>query len=201
VTWDFSRYVDLGGYLIFGGGPNPGGLLGQAWVAVDNSNGPRRGYVYALATVDRSSNPDPADVMFSRSTDGGLSWSPEMRLNDDPGTSAYQWFGTMSVAPNGRIDVIWMDTRDDPGGYDSSLYFTCSSDGGLTWTPNERLTESFNPHVGWPQQNKIGDYCHMRSDMTGAHLAWAATFNGEQDVYYSRIRVGGTLAHKEARKF
>ena len=27
----------------------------------------------------------------------------------------------------------------------------------------------------------------MKSDNTGAHLAWAATFNGEQDVYYSYI--------------
>jgi len=27
----------------------------------------------------------------------------------------------------------------------------------------------------------------MISDYTGAHLAWAATFNGEQDVYYSHI--------------
>jgi len=27
----------------------------------------------------------------------------------------------------------------------------------------------------------------MYSDESGAHLAWAATFNGEQDVYYSVI--------------
>ena len=27
----------------------------------------------------------------------------------------------------------------------------------------------------------------MMSDYTGANLAWAATFNGEQDVYYSHI--------------
>ena len=27
----------------------------------------------------------------------------------------------------------------------------------------------------------------MFSDSDGAHLAWAATFNGEQDIYYSHI--------------
>jgi len=27
----------------------------------------------------------------------------------------------------------------------------------------------------------------MESDVTGAHLAWANTLNGEQDVYYSHI--------------
>jgi hypothetical protein len=33
----------------------------------------------------------------------------------------------------------------------------------------------------------MGDYFDMVSELTGAHLAWAATFNGEQDVYYSFI--------------
>ena len=36
-------------------------------------------------------------------------------VNDDPtGNGAWQWFGTMSVAPDGRIDAIWNDTRNDP---------------------------------------------------------------------------------------
>jgi hypothetical protein len=33
----------------------------------------------------------------------------------------------------------------------------------------------------------MGDYFHMVSDNGGAHLAWAATFGGEQNVYYLRI--------------
>ena len=116
-----------------------------------------------------------------------LSWSSPIRVNDDPGTSAWQWFGTMSVAPNGRIDVIWLDTRDDPGTYLSSLYYSFSEDNGQTWSPNERLSAAFDPHVGWPQQNKMGDYFDMISDNDGASIAWAGTFNGEEDVYYGRI--------------
>lgn len=60
-------------------------------------------------------------------------------------------------------------------------------DQGESWSENERLSDSFDPHVGWPQQTKMGDYFDMFSDDKGAHLAWAATFNGEQDVYYSLI--------------
>ncbi len=93
----------------------------------------------------------------------------------------------MSVAPNGRIDVIWLDTRNNPGTNISALYYSNSNDGGTTWSPNERLSDYFDPHVGWPQQQKMGDYFHMVSDNNGANLAWAATFNGEQDVYYSYI--------------
>jgi len=187
VTWDYSTTVSLDGDIGYGGGPNPGGLLGQTWIAVDRSNGPYHGNVYLLCSVDRYSTSDPLDVMFSRSTDGGVTWSAPVRVNDDPGTNAWQWFGTMSVAPNGRIDVIWLDTRDNPGTYLSSLYYAYSLDGGATWSSNERLSLAFDPHVGWPQQNKMGDYFDMVSDEIGAHLAWAGTFNNEQDVYYGRI--------------
>jgi len=39
----------------------------------------------------------------------------------------------------------------------------------------------------------MGDYYDMVSNNNGAYLAWAATFNGEQDVYYSYIRDVGTV--------
>ncbi len=179
--------VDLDGSIAFGGGPNPGGLLGQTWIAVDTSGGPYHGNVYLLCSVERNSSSDPADVMFVRSTDGGVNWSSPVKINDDPGTSAYQWFGTMSVAPNGRIDVVWLDTRDNSVSNISALYYANSMDGGLTWSQNERLSDFFNSHLGWPNQNKMGDYFDMVSDSNGASLAWAATFNNEQDVYYSYI--------------
>jgi len=93
----------------------------------------------------------------------------------------------MSVAPNGRIDVVWLDTRDNPGTYLSSLYYSFSENNGQTWSLNEQLSDAFDPHLGWPQQNKMGDYFDMISDDSGVSLAWAGTFNGEQDVYYGRI--------------
>ncbi|MBI4535313.1 MAG: T9SS type A sorting domain-containing protein [Ignavibacteriae bacterium] len=197
VLWDTATAVDLDGQISAfsgSGSPNPGGLLGQAWVAVDRSNTPTRGNLYALCSVDRFSNFDPLDVMFARSTDEGLTWSAPVRVNDDTSTTAWQWFGTMSVAPNGRIDVIWLDTRDNPGSVNSSLYYAYSFDGGVTWSSNIRLSNSFNPHLGWPQQNKMGDYFDMVSDDAGAHLAWAGTFNGEQDVYYGRITTPTSVA-------
>ena len=187
VNWDMTTDVSLDGNISGWGGPNPSGLMGQTIIAIDTSGGPYHDNIYLLCSVERNSNPDPLDVMFARSTDGGVTFSSPVRINDDPGTSAWQWFGTMSVAPNGRIDVVWLDTRDNPGTYLSALYYSNSSDGGITWSTNQRLSDFFDPHVGWPQQNKMGDYFDMFSDFNGAHLAWAGTFNGEQDVYYSFI--------------
>ena len=187
VTWNTYTTVSLDGSITYGIGPNPGGLGGQTSIAVDTSGGSFNGNVYLLCSVDRNSNNDPCDVMFARSTNEGVNWSSPVKVNDDASVSAYQWFGTMSVAPNGRIDVIWLDTRDHPGTYLSALYYSYSTDAGTTWSQNERLSDYFDPHVGWPNQNKMGDYFHMMSDYTGANLSWAATFNGEQDVYYSHI--------------
>lgn len=187
LAFDFSTPVDLGGSQVLSAGPNPGGLLGQVWVAVDPSPGPRHGWVYVVSSVDPPGS-DPLDVHFVRSTDGGMTWSAPVRLNGDPaGTDAWQWFGTLSVSPGGRIDVVWADTRSDPGGFDSVLYYSHSVDGGLTWSADQPLSPPFDPHLGWPNQDKIGDYYDMVSDDAGAHLAYTATFNGEQDVYYLHI--------------
>jgi len=187
VSFDSVTTVDLDGQLALGG-INPQGLLGQMWVDVDISGGVGHGNVYTLASVNRISNSDVADIMFAKSTDGGETFLAPIRINTDEGTDNIQWFGTMAVAPNGRIDVAWLDTRDAPTGSDDSvLYYSFSEDQGNSWSPNEALSIAFDPHLGYPQQNKMGDYFDMVSDNFGAHLAWANTINGGQDVYYTHI--------------
>ena len=187
-VFDAFVHVDLGGWFPWGDSPNPGGLVGQPWIASDHSGGPTDGNLYLLSSVFPFSGLNPMDVMFSRSTDGGLTWSTPKRINDDPtGNYAWQWFGTMSVAPNGRIDVVWNDTRNTGLTNLSELYYAFSEDAGVTWSANFPVSPVFNSWVGWPQQNKLGDYYHMVSDNNGANLAYAATLNGEQDVYFLRL--------------
>ncbi|MCX6282541.1 MAG: hypothetical protein NTU51_11330 [Bacteroidetes bacterium] len=186
-TWTMSM-ADLDGQVFYGELINPGGLTGQVSIAVDPSTGPAHDNVYILSSVARFSNSDSADVMFSRSTDGGQSWSSPVRVNDDIGTGSYQWFGTMSVAPNGRIDATWLDTRDSPpGSLLSALYYSYSLDHGVSWSANQKLSPLFDSRVGWPQQAKMGDYVSMSSDNNKAYLAWTNTLNSEEDVYFSTI--------------
>lgn len=184
--------VDLGG-MIGTGGPNPAGLLGQLWIAVDRSNTSHAGWVYVLASVVTPT--DPLDVHFIRSVDDGQTWSAPVRVNDDPiGNRALQWFGTMSVSPSGRIDAIWNDTRGAADSTISALFYSYSVDAGAHWSPNLQVTPAWSSKVGWPNQQKIGDYYTMVSDNTGADVAYAATFNGGQDVYYLRIPNTATVA-------
>lgn len=129
-TFDFSVTGDfLGGIPVLGGIPNPAGLLGQVWIAAHPTTA---SHVYLLCSV-HAPGPDTTDVRFSRSTDGGQTWSPPVRINDDSTVSgAWQWFGTLSVAPNGRIDVIWNDTRDDPLNRLSRVYYESTTPFQLT---------------------------------------------------------------------
>ena len=178
TTIDSTTSVNLGGNIQFGQGlasPNPDGLLGQAWIAVDNSGTASDGYLYLLCSVNPP-GPDPLDVYFSRSINSGVSWSTPLRVNDDISNSNWQWFGTMSVAPNGRIDVIWNDTRNTGLHNESELFYAFSTDNGLSFSTNQQVSPTFDSHLGWPNQNKLGDYYDMISDDVGAHVAWAATF-------------------------
>ncbi|PYK41450.1 MAG: hypothetical protein DME60_03205 [Verrucomicrobia bacterium] len=194
-TFDRVTSVNLGGSVWFGAPINVGGLAGQIFLAVDRSGTATNNNIYMLATVLPTGASNGTDVMFSRSTDGGLTFSAPHRINDDPiNHNKWHWFGTLSVAPNGRIDSVWLDTRNAANNTDSQLFYSFSTDGGLTWAANVAVSDAFNPFEGYPVQQKIGDYITIVSDNTGGNVAYAATFNfnpsrgqHEEDVYYVRV--------------
>ena len=195
TTFDQVTQISLGGSLDFGDTINPGGLAGQVFLAVDRSGGPTNNNVYMVASVQPTGFGTGTDVMFVRSTDDGLTFSAPHRINDDPiNHNKWHWFGTLAVAPNGRIDSVWLDSRNAANNLDSQLFYSYSMDGGMTWSPNVAVSNSFNPLEGWPQQNKIGDYITIVSDNTGGDVAYPATYNfnpssgqHEQDVYFVRV--------------
>jgi len=194
-TFDRVTSVNLGGSVWFGAPINVGGLAGQIFLTVDRSGTATNNNIYMLATVLPTGASNGTDVMFSRSTDGGLTFSAPHRINDDPiNHNKWHWFGTLSVAPNGRIDSVWLDTRNAANNTDSQLFYSFSTDGGLTWAANVAVSDAFNPFEGYPVQQKIGDYITIVSDNTGGNVAYAATFNfnssrgqHEEDVYYVRV--------------
>jgi hypothetical protein len=91
------------------------------------------------------------------------------------------------AAQNGRLYFIWLDTQNAANNTDSQLFYSYSMDGGITWSPNVVVSNSFNPFLGYPNQNKMGDYITIVSDNAGGDVAYCATFNGEEDIYYVRV--------------
>ena len=197
--------MNLGGDIDFSEPINPVGLVGQLYLAVDRSGASTNNNVYMLASVQPTGFTTGSDVMFVRSTNDGQTFSAPRRINDDPVNHAkWHWFGALSVAPNGRLDAIWLDTRNAANNTDSQLFYSYSMDGGNTWAASVAVGNSFNPFLGYPNQNKMGDYMSIVSDNTGANVAYCATFNGEQDIYYVRVTpapVATTLGNISTRAF
>ncbi|MGH9158034.1 MAG: cell wall-binding repeat-containing protein [Acidimicrobiales bacterium] len=162
---------------------------------------PTGGTIYYVDNETKTTG-DP-NVWFQRSTDGGVTWSPEIRLNDDPaGTTVSQGVVNMAVAPNGRIDVIWSDRRFSYGGtshYD--IFMASSADGGRTFGPNRRVTDrtiTLNTGI----LSTIGSTGFFAPTLTplgndATLVAWpdSRTANFEfdnQDIYASRVEVNPT---------
>ncbi len=57
-----------------------------------------------------------------------------------------------------------------------------------TWSAPVVVAPEFDSRIGWPaERRRLGDYIHLRSDTLGADLVFAATTNGEQDIFFVRI--------------
>src|SRR5437867_4150642 len=145
-TFDRTTAVNMGGDL-GSGGINPAGLDGMVFLAIDRSGTATNNNIYMLASVVPPGR-STTDVMFVRSTDGGLTFSTPRRINDDPvNPSKWHWFGTFSVAPNGRLDAVWYDTRNAANNTDSQLFYSWSTDSGVTWSPNVAVSKIGRAHV------------------------------------------------------
>jgi hypothetical protein len=120
-TFDHVTAVELGGDIASGESINPVGLVGQVYLATDRSGTRSNNNIYLLASVQPTGFTRGSDVMFVRSTNGGQTFSDPRRVNDDPiDHNKWHWFGTLAVAPNGRLDAVWLDiptawTRAIPG--------------------------------------------------------------------------------------
>jgi hypothetical protein len=135
-------------------------------IACDISTGPRRGWLYVCWADARNGNPD---IYFSRSTNGGTSWSAAMRIDDDA-TGRWQWWQWMAVSPTtGEIGVSWIDRREDPTGCRYKTYATASTDGGTTWLPNFAVADVASNPTG---ADFLGDYCGTTFRSDGFYSVW-----------------------------
>ena len=82
------------------------------------------------------------NIRFSRSTDGGKSFSTPMTINDNLDIIGHS-FDSLEIGKNGEIFIAWLDARDKVrakvGNEEfrgSSLYYTWSGDGGKSFQPN-----------------------------------------------------------------
>lgn len=126
------------------------------------------------------------EVFYRRSTDGGQTWSEEVPLtDDDPDLLRGQYQPWVSTAPNGRVDVTWWDTRDDPGIRGNDVYYTFSEDAGETWSPNLRITDrTVDRRVGvWAYNFDISSPPGIASSDAYTIFGWDDTRNSPPSLF------------------
>jgi hypothetical protein len=124
-----------------------------------------------------------SDILFSRSTDGGTSWSAPLKVNDDP-AGKDQYYPWMDVAPNGKIWIGWHDRRNDASNFKHVYYSDVSLDGGLTFGVDRRVGN----FQSLPN-DFIGDYAGLaaENDMV-LPMWWDSRNNASGDPYTARIK-------------
>jgi hypothetical protein len=124
-------------------------------------------------------------IRFSRSTDGGKSFTPPVTLNDD-GLETGHRFDALAVAPSGAILVAWIDKRDlerarsEGKPYTgAAIYVAVSRDGGRTFEPNRKVKDNV---------------------CVCCRLSFAFDENGEASLLFRDIVDGGIRDHVLAKR-
>lgn len=126
------------------------------------------------------------DVYFTTSTDGGTTWSPQIRLNVGVPAASSLPLAARIAASGGTVAVVWREDRQFPLGDQQSIYCNCSTDGGRTWLPTDvRLNLGVPANAG-----TAGDPAVACAGAT-VHVAWSDGRNGRPDIYYDRSSDGG----------
>ena len=175
-------------------------------VGVDRSSGPNRGNVYA-AWDDRDgsvadpgctgqTSPSNANIYFSRSTNGGTTWSANPQVLGANPARTDQFNPWMDVDPSsGQIHAVYYDTRDDNTRRTARLYFIWSDDGGQHWKDERQIADAPTDETaaGADEGNQFGDYNGLAVYSSIAHPTWTDRRNGvpggKEQIYSARITV------------
>jgi alpha-tubulin suppressor-like RCC1 family protein len=161
-------------------GVNPG-------LAIDRSGGAHNGEAYII-WADEQPLGNHMHVYFSRSGDGGSSWSSPVRV--DPGNVNDAFEPAISVDQStGVVSVAWYDLRDDPANGIFRVYYTESWDGGSTFLPIQAAVSTIQ---GDARRDcfGVGDYMGLTSVDRVAHIVWTDNRNGNNQTFTAAVKEG-----------
>ena len=121
-------------------------------IAVDEGSG----RVYAGFTDGREGDPD---VYVWSLPGGGDDWEGPTRVNDtEPGDGTTQSLPQLSVASDGRLDVVYYDRRADPADVLIQPSYQASFDQAYSFTDRVVLSaRSFSSRVGFGSERDLAD--------------------------------------------
>lgn len=131
-------------------------------IAVDSSG------VLHVAWWDNT--PGNAEIYYKKSTTGGVYWTSNSRLTWSPADSQGP---AIAIDSSGNLHLVWWDSA--PG--NAEIYYKQSTDEGVSWTTNTRLT--------WTSGNSYGPAIAV--DYLGnLHVVWSDDTPGNYELFYRR---------------
>ncbi len=178
----------------------------------------RRAFIYAAADADLSSGAfgnslyvawtdttaaeDPnvpannhARIRVAYSRDGGATWTVRTPHETADASTVDRFHPWLGVANDGKVYVMFYDTRRSATRVGVDVFYSVSSDGGNSWTTPARITTVMSPQID--DGFEWGDYNGL--DVVGNQLIAIFTDNRNEsggsadsiDVYASGITIGG----------
>ena len=142
----------------------------------------RSGTLYASFHDGRRGNPD---VYVWKLATGSRDWSAPVKVNDTPRSDkSSQLLPRLSVAPDGRLDVLYYDRRADPGNRRTEVSLQSSFDGGKRFLPRLRISDRpFDSRIGYGSERgmpDLGNRLGLISTRERALGVWTDTRGGTQ---------------------
>lgn len=161
-----------------------GSVRAEAYPSIvcDVTGGARNGYLYLCWSSDSVPN-----VYFSRSSDGGETWSNPIIVHSD--TSNDQFWQWIAIDPtNGDLAIMYLDSRNDPKNIMAECYVSYSSDGGENWVDRRVSDISMDLRLNPFTENSFaGDYSGCAFFAGRIYPSWVDMRNAVKNIYDSDV--------------
>jgi hypothetical protein len=126
-------------------------------------------------------------IWFSRSTDGGTTWSAPVKINDQASNNDQfnQWLAVDETT--GNIGVMYYDTVNDATRKKTDVYFQLSTDNGVTWGAATKVTTALTDETiaGADSGNQYGDYNSLSGWANKFFPSWTDRRSGAKEEIWT----------------
>ena len=137
------------------------------------------GNIYMAWEDDTNAN---SNILFSRSTDGGATFLPAPAAKQVSNSLGCSFSPVMAVDAAAHINIVWEDSPDCSFGT-SNIFFSRSTDGGMTFSAPTNLSATMNTALYSVPQIAV--------DTTGnINVLWESD-TGNLAIWFSSSRDGG----------
>lgn len=169
----------------------------KPYIVADNTHSPYSGNLYVGWTEFSLTK---SVILFSRSTDGGKTWSAPIEISTHEGlprddNGAVEGF-TGAVGADGTLSVVWADGN--------SIVLATSRDGGRSFSPSRKILDTAPSYFDVEDVSRSNGFPEIGIDPRGGkagilYVTWSDYRNGDVDVFCSTSRDRGRSWSPAAR--